>query len=186
MNVDISLDSVVLEKGGTEEEERETESVTSFHLLVKNEDGENRRIELPDVRFLEVEGRSRAEPRGQDRAKLWKKVSEWLIELVISRHPKIKRHEWENRVKGEKWYMHREEEPDYYSWQEDEETLEGIRPKYSSIKNVLIETVGRPTRQDFKTLLPHEYDDPGLSERGRKAVRDLKAVFGSEILHVTG
>jgi len=139
---------------------------------------------LPDVRFLEVEGRSRAEPRGQDRAKLWKKVSEWLIELVISRHPKIKRHEWENRVKGEKWYMHREEEPDYYSWQEDEETLKEIRPEYASVKNVLLETVGRSTRQDFKDLLPHEYDDPGLSKRGREAVRDLKAVFGTEILRV--
>jgi len=179
MELDINFDSEVLEKEGAE-----ASRVASLQLLVKNGDGEERRIELPEVRFLEVEGRSRARPRGQDRAKLWKKVSEWLIELVISRHPRVKRREWDNRVKAEKWYMHREEKPDYYNWQEDEETLKEIRPKYSSVKDALLEKVGRPRRQDFKDLLPHEYDDPGLSERGREAVRDLKAVFGTEILIV--
>lgn len=151
-------------------------------LLVDDDEGEKREIDLPEVHFVLTEKEESPGPHGPDRAKIWKKASEWMVDLVISDHPKVEEEKYQNRVEAEKRYLYGDEEPDYYQWQDDEETLKGIRPTYKDLKQGLIEEVGRPRRKDFDELYPHEYDDPGLSERARRAVRDMKAVFGDGVL----
>ncbi|MBS3786695.1 hypothetical protein KGY79_00700 [Candidatus Bipolaricaulota bacterium] len=159
--------------------------VLTARLIVSNgEDGEEREIELPEVRLLGDEGGGdgSSKPHGPDRAKTWKKVSEWIQEIVIDNNPVIQEKRYQNRVKAESSYLFNREDPDLYEWQEDEETLEEMRLLYSNIKNKLLEEIGKPVRSDFAELYPHKYDDPGLSERARRIVYDLKAVFGPDIL----
>lgn len=161
--------------------------VRSFQLLLHDDSGEkNREIDLPGVRFVFSEEGTAPRPFGPDRAKIWKKASEWVVDLVISNHSKIEERKYQNRVEAEKRYLYGEEEPDYYNWQDDEETLKEIRPTYEDLKQGLVDEVGRPRREDFDELYPHEYDDPGLSERARRTVRDLKAVFGDGVLVGSG
>ncbi|MCF7889891.1 hypothetical protein K9M78_01580 [Candidatus Bipolaricaulota bacterium] len=164
---------------------RPVDNVMELQLLVSEEgEEEGEEIDLPEVRFL---GNPESEddnlrPHGPDRAKVWKKTGEWVRQFAIETHPTIRERTYDNRLEAEKSYFHGEEEPDYYEWQEDEETLAEIRPRYRQIKQGLINQIGRPTRSDFGSLYPHKYDDPGLSERGRRSVRDLKAVFGQDVV----
>ncbi|MBS3736613.1 MAG: hypothetical protein V5A87_06955 [Candidatus Bipolaricaulota bacterium] len=153
-------------------------------VMSKGEEGEEKEIELPDVRLLGEDGEDDGGLRvhGPDRAKTWKKVSEWIQDIVIDNHPVIQEKRHQNRVKAESSYLYGQEDPELYEWQEDEEILEEMRPQYSSLRNQLVEQIGNPTRSDFAELYPHKYDDPGLSEQARRTVRDLKAVFGSDIL----
>lgn len=153
-------------------------------IAINGEDGEEREIELPEVRLLvdSDENHGNLRPHGPDRAKTWKKVSEWIQEIFIDNNPVIQENRYQNRVKAESSYLFNREDPELYEWQEDEATLEEMRPRYSNIKNELLEQIGRPVRSDFAELYPHKYDDPGLSERARRTVYDLKAVFGPDIL----
>ncbi|MFW6071031.1 MAG: hypothetical protein ACOC86_01435 [Candidatus Bipolaricaulota bacterium] len=179
-------DKIRLQVGRKEEDDRvdgvKVGHVSSFDLILSIPKEGEEEANLPEVRFLTREGNTSPEPYGPDRARTWKKASEWLIDRVITRHPRIEDKRYENRVKAEKKYLHGDQEPDYYRWQDDEESLEEVRPLYESVRKELIEEIGRPRREDFDRLFPHQYDDPGLSERARRAVRDLKAVFGEEIL----
>lgn len=177
----------------TEENEAEGGSLDGLRVshvklfklfLTDNGDEEGREIDLPGVRFVLSEEVTSPRSYGPDRAKIWKKASEWMEELVISNHPKIEEKKYQKRVEAEKRYLYGDEGPDYYHWQDDEEALRGIRPTYEDLKRGLVDEVGRPRREDFDELYPHEYDDPGLSERARRAVRDLKAVFGDGVLVV--
>lgn len=160
------------------------EQVLELQLSVREDGEEGREIDLPPVRFVESTetGDDNLDPYGPDRAEVWKKTGEWIQQLAIKSHPTIKEKTYENRVKAEESYVHGKDQPDYYEWQEDEETLVEIRPKYRGIKQELIDQIGRPTREDFDDLYPHKYDDPGLSEHARRTVRDLKAVFGQDIV----
>lgn len=172
----------------------EEESVDGFtvertvipHLLVGEYDDEEQeeKIELPAVRLIKDPESTDdiSKPYGPDRARVWKKTGEWLRQLVVEAHPVIQDMTYENRLKAEESYFHGKEDPDYYEWQEDEETLAKIRGSYREVKEKLADRIGRPARSDFDELYPHKYDDPGLSERARRAVRDLKAIFGSDIV----
>lgn len=166
--------------------ELKIEKILEIQLLISGEDEERegKEIELPEVRFVkDCEGEGdNPEPYGPDRARVWKKTGEWLKEIVIDEHPDISERTYQNRLKAEKSYFYGEDEPDYYEWQEDEETLSRIRKNYVRVKQDLIDRIDHPTRADFDRLYPHKYDDPGLSERGRRTVRDLKAVFGSNVV----
>jgi len=139
------------------------------------------KIELPEVRLVSSgeDGPSSGKTYGPDRARAWKKASEWVQEIVIDQDPLVEEKRYQNRVKAEQAYLYRREDPELYQWQDDEENLKKLRTKYSGLKRALVERIGRPTRRDFAELYPHEYEDPGLSERARRAVRDLKAVFGA-------
>ncbi|MFW6048892.1 MAG: hypothetical protein ACOC88_01835 [Candidatus Bipolaricaulota bacterium] len=141
-------------------------------------------VELPEVRFKGVPDSTdqSIKPVGKDVARVWKSASEWLQELVVHRDELVKDGLYKNRLKAEEEHFRGEESKETYRWQEDEETLTSLRPAYRSITKGLIERIGKPTRSDFDSLYPHEFDDPGLSERARRAVRDLKAVFGREVL----
>ncbi|MBS3812814.1 hypothetical protein KGY64_03215 [Candidatus Bipolaricaulota bacterium] len=141
-------------------------------------------VELPEVRFEGDTGRpgQLMEPIGKDVARAWKSASEWLQELVVHRDEHVKDGLYKNRLKAEEEHFLGEGSEETYRWQEDEETLTSLRPAYRSITEGLIEGIGKPSRSDFDSLYPHEFDDPGLSERARRAVRDLKAVFGREVL----
>ncbi|MBS3824968.1 hypothetical protein KGY58_00290 [Candidatus Bipolaricaulota bacterium] len=160
--------------------------VLEIYLLVieRGEGGNQKKLELPEVRFLEDKSANAKKPRayGPDRAKTWKMASEWIQDIVIDNHPTIKEKRYQNRVKAESSHLYNENTPDLYEWQEDEETLKEIRPSYTDVKNALEEHIGKPARSDFAELYPHNYDDPGLSQRARRTVRDLKAVFGTDIL----
>ena len=153
-------------------------------IVSSNENGKEKEIDLPKVRLLgDGSGdKNNPEAHGPDRAKTWKKVSEWVQDIVIDNHPVIQEKRHQNRVKAESSYLYGQEDPKLYEWQEDEEILEEMRPQYSSLRNQLVEETGKPTRSDFAKLYPHKYDDPGLSEQASRTVRGLKAVFGSDIL----
>ncbi len=153
-------------------------------LKVIDSEGKSEAIELPEVRQIKTDKKKNGSvvPYGPDRAKAWKMASEWVQELVIDENPVIQERRFQNRVKAESSYLYNEESQELYEWQEDEETLKTIRPDYNHLKKTLVDRVGKPTRSDFAELYPHKYDDPGLSEQARRTVRDLKAVFGSEIL----
>lgn len=174
-------------KNPEEQEELEGLSVSKAlnpKLIVRKNGDEKKEIQLPAVRILEDSSAHDVsrKPYGPDRAKVWKKANEWIQSVVIDNHPVIQEKRYQNRKKSESAYLHNKEDPDLYEWQEDEETLEEIRPIYSHIREALEEMIGKPRRSDFADLYPHKYDDPGLSERARRIVRDLKAVFGSDIL----
>ena len=153
-------------------------------LSLEEGDEEDREIGLPTIRLLAGKDREGDKPNvyGPDRAKTWKLAGEWMQKFVLDRHPAVKERRYQNRVKAESSYLFNREDPDLYEWQEDEEVLREVRPRYIRIKEGLVDRIGRPTRSDFDKLYPHNYDDPGLSERARRTVRDLKAVFGPEIL----
>ncbi len=160
------------------------EQVLELQLSVTENGEEGRKIDLPKVRLLgnPETGGQVLDPYGPDRAKVWKKTGEWIQQLAIKSHPTIQENTYENRVKAEESYVHGKDQPDFYEWQEDEDTLVEIRPKYRQIRQELIDEIGKPTREDFDNLYPHKYDDPGLSEHARRTVRDLKAVFGQDIV----
>ncbi|MFB6291320.1 MAG: hypothetical protein ABEJ25_06290 [Candidatus Bipolaricaulia bacterium] len=175
----------VEEDGGLEDQT--VEQLLELRLVVEygedNEVKEKEEIVLPEVHLVRSsEEEDRIVPYGPDRANTWKKAGEWLHQLVIEPHPVIREKTHENRLRAEESYFHGEEEPDYYEWQEDEETLAEIRSRYSQVKQELVNVLGKPTRSDFDNLYPHKYDDPGLSERARRSVRDLRAIFGQDIV----
>lgn len=182
------LEIVVRSKDPDNEEYLDGSSIVEvlkLSLIVSSgEDEEEKEIDLPKVRLLDDGGgvENNPEAHGPDRAKTWKKVSEWVQDIVIDNNPVIQEKRYQNRVKAESSYLHGHEDPELYEWQEDEEILEEMRPQYSSLRYKLVEQIGKPTRSDFAELYPHKYDDPGLSEQARRTVRDLKAVFGSDIL----
>lgn len=153
--------------------------------------GEGSKIEtiasLPRVRFISPEDCPEGQPVPYplDRGKTWKKLGEWVYQLVISAHPKVCERERDDSRKGQKWKLLNGEEPDFYRWFEDEELLSEIRPRYSNLREKMIEKVGRPLRSDFNLLFPHSYDDEGLSDRGRRTVRELRAIFGKDIVKVS-
>lgn len=175
---------ILVSKEPENEEEMEGHPVNHslfFKLKFRSQE-EDRIVDLPRIRFIRLEDKtSSPEPWGADRARTWKKASEWIQEIVIDNNPVIQEKRHQNRKKVERAYFHEGEEPDLYKWQEDKEILEEIQPYYSRVKKVLEERIGKPTRSDFAKLYPHKYEDPGLSQRARRAVRDLKAVFGGEI-----
>ena len=160
------------------------EQIRELMLLVKKKDEDNRKINLPQVRLLKNDKspRNKLKPHGPDRGKTWKKTGEWLQHLVIKQHPAIRELNYENRVKAEESFFYGKKKPRYREWQDEEKTLLKIRSKYQIIKRELIDQIGQPERSDFDELYPHKYDDPGLSERARRVVRDLKAVFGRDII----
>ena len=150
----------------------------------ENDEDEKESIELPRVRFIAVDCNDSSEvrPYGPDRAKTWKLAGEWIRDLFIASHPEVEEKKYQNRLKAEEAYFHNKEDPEFYNWQEDEELLEEVRPGYERVKTELVDLFGRPDRSDYDRLYPHQYDDPGLSERGRRTVRDLRAIFGSDIV----
>ena len=184
--------SVRLELCSEVSEEREgLEDFSVAYILVPRLEleqggGEKRKVEIPRIRFV-TENPDEGEPRpfGPDRALCWKKIGEWLQSIFVDSHPGIREKRYENRVQAERSYLYGDEDYEPERWQEDEVALKEIRPLYEDVRKGLIERIGRPTREDFGKLYPHNYDDPGLSERARRAVRDLKAVFGSDVLKST-
>lgn len=154
----------------------------SLQLKFRNQD-EYETIDLPRIRFVHSGSKnSTPEPFGPDRARVWKKTGEWIQEILINPNKKIEEKRYQNRLKAEASYFHNKEKPDLYKWQEDDETLEKLRPDYRHIRKKLVTLIGKPKRSDFDKLYPHQYDDPGLSERARRIVRDLKAVFDQDIV----
>ncbi len=183
MDLKLNSNRESADKSGSELEQEEISHVLSLELLAKFPEGEEEKeADLPEVRFVHSDDKAGARPYGPDRAKAWKSASEWIQELVIDKHPTVKEKRYQNRLRSEESYFHNKEEPDLYQWQEDEELLKEIRPKYSGFKNDIINEIGKPSRSDFDQLYPHQYDDPGLSERARRTVRDLKGVFGEQIM----
>jgi hypothetical protein len=183
MDLTLNFNEEKAERDESGFEGNEVSRVLFIELVVRDpeRDGEEE-ISFPEVRLVRSDDTAPTRPYGPDRAKTWKSASEWIQELFIDRHPAVQKKRYQNRLKSEEAYFHNKEDPDLYQWQDDEELLREIRPKYSGFKNDIINEIGKPYRSDFDQLYPHQYDDPGLSERARRTVRDLKAVFGEGIM----
>lgn len=143
-----------------------------------------RSVSLSRVRFIvpRVRPKRPPSPHPKDRARVWKKLAEWIQYFVILPHPEIRHKHYQFRVKIQQHVYQAKKKPKPYHWQEEREILHKLRPQYEAIKQKLIQEVGRPTRSDYRRLYPHDYEDIGLSERARRTVRDLKAIFGRDVL----
>jgi hypothetical protein len=120
-----------------------------------------------------------------DRARAWEEFSRWIVYLIITSDPAVQEGQYQNRLKAESWAHGLGEQPkedELYDWRTDKAMLERLRPRYARVMEKLCGVVGRPRREDFDRLYPNRYEDEGLSDRARQALRDLKALFGPEIL----
>lgn len=120
-----------------------------------------------------------------DRARLWEELSRWIVYLVITPDPTVQEGQYQNRLKAESWAHGHGEQPkedELYDWRTDKATLGRLRPRYAPVMRKMCEAMARPRQADFDALYPNRYEDEGLSDRARQALRDLKALFGPEIL----
>ncbi len=187
--LDLQTTEEAANKSGGAEDEKIVRSLTPV-IIVGREDlaeeyGEE--IELPEVRLEDQTGgngrsRNSQKPVEVDVARAWKAANEWIQELVVYRDERVRKKIHENRVKDETNHYRGVKTEEKFRWQYDEETMKDLRPIYRPVKEKLIEDLGNPKRSAFASLFPHEFDDLGLSGRARRAVRDLKAVFGEDIL----
>ena len=105
--------------------------------------------------------------------------------MVISTDPAVQQGQYENRLKWQNWAHLGRERPgaeDLYDWRRDSETLERLRPLYERARSKLIRVIGRPSKADVAARHPNPFEDEGLSDDARRLIRDLKAVFGPDIL----
>jgi hypothetical protein len=137
--------------------------------------------------FVSASKKERATLLPEDRARTWEELAKWIEFLVIFPEPTVQTKQYENRLKLEGAQFSLRPQPteqELYDWRIDEPLLRKLRPRYATITEKMIETIGRPHKADFSLLYPNPYDDEdeGLSDQARWALRSLKAVFGKEIL----
>lgn len=126
-----------------------------------------------------------AEPLSVDRARAWEELAKWVQYCVISADEVVQQGQYENRLKWQKWAHLGRQRPgldDLYDWRQDKDTLERLRPLYRPVAEKLTNVIGPPSRTDADALYPNPFEDEGLSDDARRLIRDLKAIFGPDIV----
>lgn len=125
------------------------------------------------------------EPLPVDRARAWAELAKWVQYCVISADSVVQQGQYENRLKWQRWAHLGKQRPgpnDLYDWRRDEDTLQRLRPRYRPVADKLIDAIGAPSRADANALYPNPFEDEGLSDDARRLIRDLKAIFGPDIV----
>jgi len=169
-----------------EREGRTVRRTLYLRLRGKAEDGRSTLATLTPVPLVEPEGGGEPAPLPTDRARAWEELSNWVCHYLIYPDPAVQAGQYRNRLLWQRWTHHgapRPQAEDQYDWRRDEETLARLRPQFVGWRNRLVEAIGRPHVRDFERLYANELDDLGPSEPARRAVRELRAVFGSDFVH---
>jgi hypothetical protein len=158
-----------------------------LHLsLYRRESGKVKTLaKLTPIRFVQIKKGAMPDVLPIDRAKTWEELISWIKHFVIFPDPAVQEGQYQNRLLWENWAHSAGERPKedaLYDWQRDEPALVKLRPRYLHLAARLAELVGQPKRSDFDLLYPNEYDDEGLSDPARQAMRDLRILFGAEII----
>jgi hypothetical protein len=120
-----------------------------------------------------------------DRVRAWEELARWIVYLVITPDPVVQEGEYQNRLKAENWAHGHGEQPQedkLYDWRTDQAALERLRPRYARVIQKMCQAVGRPSQKDFELIYPNRYKDEWLSDQTRQALRDLRALFGPEVI----
>ncbi len=163
----------------------EVETTILCHIQQRGENGYHTLGSLPAVYMLKNKGSKTSFILPQDRALVWKELAKWMEHLLIFSHSSVVARQYENRVLWEGWERSlaaRPQPKDLYQWQDDEEMLLEVRSQYEKIRDKLSSAIGPPHIDDFNQLYPNEYDDIGYSDPARRAIKEIKAVFGKNFL----
>jgi len=140
---------------------------------------------LPRLFKIRPNPQRQPEIRARDRALVWKELAGWVEHLIVFPDPAVVAGQYDNRLQWEGWERSlagKPEAKDLYDWQRDEQTLARLRPQYEKLRDKLAAIIGPPHAQDIDALYPNEYDDIGYSDDARKAIKELRAVFGSDFV----
>gem|GEM_PF-1774296 len=144
---------------------------------------------LPRLLVVRSEPQSSPEVPPRHRALAWKELAGWVEHLAVFSDPAVVAGQYENRLKWEGWERSLAGKPtakDLYDWQRDEQTLARLRPQYEKLRDKLATLIGPPHTQDIDALYPNEYDDVGYSDDARKAIKELRAVLGTDFVVTVG
>ncbi len=174
-------------KNGTMHNKHRTIEVITLILEKKEKRMHKTLATLAPVPLVHISAKQEKNILPVDRARVWEELTKWIEYLVIFQEPTVQKKQHENRLKLEGAQFSLRAQPteqELYDWRIDEPLLGKLRPRYASITEKMIETIGKPQREDFEQLYPNPYDDEdeGLSDQARWALRSLKAVFGKTIL----
>ncbi|MFB6286173.1 MAG: hypothetical protein ABEK03_06315 [Candidatus Bipolaricaulia bacterium] len=120
-----------------------------------------------------------------DRAKAWEELAQWICHFVIYADPTVQEGQYRNRLAWQAWAHRGADRPsdeDLYDWRRDDATLERLRPFYAATADRLGNAIGWPRRSDIAEVYPNPFEDEGLSDDARRLIRDLKAIFGPDIV----
>ncbi len=120
-----------------------------------------------------------------DRARAWEELAQWICHYVIYADPTVQEGQYRNRLQWQAWAHRGTDKPaqeDLYDWRRDEATLQRLRPSYRAAVDRLGQAVGWPQRGDIAEVYPNPFEDEGLSDDARRLIRDLKAIFGPDIV----
>lgn len=120
-----------------------------------------------------------------DRAGAWEELGRWICHLVIYPDEAVKAGQDANRNRWQQWAHDGAPRPttdDLYDWRHDEAALQRLRASYAPLAAKLRDAIGRPSRSDIAERYPNPFEDEGLSDDARRLIRDLKAVFGADLM----
>ncbi len=156
-----------------------------LRLRGKAEGGRPTLATLTPVPLVEPAGGGEPAPLPADRARAWEELSNWICHYLIYPDPTIQGGQHRNRLLWQRWTHQGAPRPraeDQYDWRRDEETLARLRLRFVAWRERLVKAIGRPRLEDFERLYPNELDDLGPTEAARRAVRELRAVFGPDFV----
>lgn len=172
-----------LRKQAERRDGRKVVAVVNFRLVQRCKGQVHALGKLPQVALLETpDGNCMVCP--SDRARAWQSLAAWVEHLLVFPHPAVVEGQYQNRLKWESWAHAGKGRPAHdalYDWQADEGVLEALRPAHRRLRARLEQAVGRPRLADLGALYPNRYDDLGFSDAARKAICELKAVFGADV-----
>lgn len=124
-------------------------------------------------------------PMPSDRARSWEELIQWICYYVIYADPAVQEGQYQNRLAWQAWAHRGAEKPsqdELYDWRRDDATLQRLQPWYMATAQRLGGAVGWPGRSDIAEVYPNPFEDEGLSDDARRLIRDLKAIFGPDIV----
>lgn len=159
-----------------------------LHLQIyKRLDGHEETLaKLKPIPCVKMAKRDQAAVLPIDRAIAWEELIGWVKHLAIFRDRDVEEGQFKNRIEWEKWAHNASDHPpnpeELYDWKKDQTMLERVRPRYQHLAIRLSELIGQPMRSDFAEIYPNIYDDEGLSDKARKAIWDLRVLFGDDLI----
>lgn len=161
--------------------------IETLYLRLRDRASSDRRTlaSLSPVPLVRVSNGAGPVPLPADRARAWDELAQWICYYVIYPDPAVQDGQYQNRLRWQQWAHRGAERPsadDLYDWRRDESTVARLRPHYRSVAEKLIEAIGAPSRADAAALHPNPFEDEGLSDDARRLLRDLRAVFGRELV----
>lgn len=157
----------------------------NIHLRQRNGKSYTSLGKLPSIVRIRLLDENKPTILPADRAKAWQELARWIEHLLIFGDATVVDGQYENRLKWEGWersLVDRPQPKNLYDWQKDESALQRLRPQYRTLRDKLAAAIEEPRAEDFDTLYPNEYDDVGYSDDARRAIKEMKAVFGSEFV----